>query len=189
MKWMAATLLSVCFATTASAIEIKGKWGIGANLFDSGPIQASLIRGHSERTAWVMDLALDQYENTGQGGGVFNRTDLGAGPRLRRYVRASEDFSPYWDVWVHGIYSAYHNSDTRLWGAGVGGGVDFGLEYFTHWHCSAAIHSSVISGTWVEQHIHGRDYSSFPYRVANTVTHTQTSTLGLRPALVVRAYF
>jgi len=187
MKIRIAFALIVVLAAPAKAVDINGKWGIGANLFDGKSDQVSLIHGHSDRTAWILDLAFLQTEDTGQGRGVLNRLDLGAGPRFRRYLRPSEDFSPYWDGWISGIYQERHYQGSRIWGAGVGGGFDFGLEYFTRWHCSAAIHSPVISGSWIESHFHGSDYSFYPPPIVSTTTHSQTSSLGLRPTLVLRA--
>ena len=43
--------LMVLGAGSAGAVDIQGKWGIGAGVF-GGRGEVSLIRGKSERSAW-----------------------------------------------------------------------------------------------------------------------------------------
>ncbi len=189
MKTLAAVFALMLIAGAAQAVDIQGKWGIGAVLFNGRGTETSLIRGHSNRTAWLLDVSVDQFESTGQGGGVFDQVRAAAGPRLRRYTRPAEDFSPYWDLWTSGLYEKSQDGTIKEWGAGVAGGVSMGLEYFTRWHFSVAVHSDLASGSWLERHY--KVLSPYVYLLGThaTTTHFQTATLGLRPQLVLRAWF
>lgn len=50
-----ACLMMVLGASSVDAVDIKGKLGIGAGLFGRGG-EVSLIRGKSERSAWLFDV-------------------------------------------------------------------------------------------------------------------------------------
>lgn len=186
-------------AAGAEAADIQGKWGIGAGVFN-GRGEASLIRGKSERSAWLFDVAITQRDETAQRGGLFGQSSdqvlLDAGPGYRRFVRGTDALSPYWDVSLHGAYQRFHYnsgdsgsvlgsiSETRT-GAGGEAAFSFGLEYFTPWHFSVAAHSRVASFTWLHTTLRRSD-SSGTLRASG---HSEVATIGLAPAIYVRGYF
>ena len=51
MRTIAVVCMLVLGASSAGAVDIQGKWGIGAGVF-GGRGEVSLIRGKSERSAW-----------------------------------------------------------------------------------------------------------------------------------------
>jgi hypothetical protein len=58
LGWGVTVILAVVIgAGEASAVDIDGKWGIGAGVFGGGG-EVSLIRGRSERSAWLLELQL-----------------------------------------------------------------------------------------------------------------------------------
>ncbi|MBI1798039.1 MAG: hypothetical protein HYR74_13440 [Candidatus Eisenbacteria bacterium] len=179
---------------TASAVDIEGKWGIGAGLFTGGG-EASLIRGHSNRTAYVFDVrasgATDGESIRLSGlpavGGNSNQWLVGAGPTLRHFMRPEADLSPYGDVFVTGTYSHRHDStgprNVHQWA--VSTGVAFGVEYFTRWHCSVAAHSGLFRVTYADLK---EDIGTAPG--LESVTDTRWSfDLGISPMLFARVYF
>ena len=197
-RWLVvmATLL-VC-AQSAWAVDIKGKWGVGAGLFNRGE-EISLIRGHSERTAWLLDARVYQREVATRaevtGPDLFpfaprasSEVWVQVGPGLRRYVRANEDFSPYWGASVHSLYSRRHDaSGNSFTQAEVGAGAEFnfGVEYFTRWHFSVAAHSGLASLSWTHLDMRQSGGGSEIHETG----HAQTASFGFSPSLFVRAYF
>lgn len=169
------------------ATDIKGKWGLGVGI---GPtkwrlleIETSLIRGKTERTAWILDFNADQTysqakDSTGHLLFVTRVAHISLGPRIRRFTRPKERFSPYWDVFIHGHGSNSGTNDTYTRLAGVETGLAGGVEYFTPWHFSLAAHTSLLT---VEA-----------TRMWSKGYHPQweeTTTLGLSPLLQLRVYF
>ncbi len=190
-------LCVLCLATPAPATPLEGAWGVGVRLFDYGG-EVSLLRGVTDRTALLFDVSADQHEYDVSAddpadspyGHLSTTIDLNAGPRLRRFTRPEEDFTPYWDVFAHGTWararSRYPGSglDTEdSWG--VEGGFAFGLEYFTRWHCSLAAHSELLTVSW--RHLRSTVDRSSTSIV--TTGHDQSASLGLNPSLVLRVYF
>ena len=193
---MGAMLLA---ASAAEAVDIQGKWGIGASVIDRGG-EISLIRGHSERSAWLFDLRLSQQS-------LFAQTDpsslpslaptttsrdqitVSAGPGYRRYARAAEGFSPYWDTSAHAVYARLHDrrgpDAFTIRQLGAEGVVSFGLEYFTRWHFSVAAHSRLVSFAWT----HDRSRQDRGTGLIRSSGHTEQASIGLSPAIFVRGYF
>jgi hypothetical protein len=184
--------------TTAQAVEIEGKWGIGAGLGNNFT-DVTLMRGRSASSAWLFDLQLDQVEQSDK----FHQEDpffsndatvnhnfwmIDAGPGLRHYTRATSDFSPYWDLFLHGIYEHDHafvvgSRDVTIYGAELGASI--GLEYFTRWHFSAAAHTDIVSAQWLHRELSENDTFS-----SQTITgHVQTTSVGISPRLFARVYF
>jgi hypothetical protein len=191
MKWIGVLVWGVALVHPVSAADVAGKWGVGAGVFAGGG-EVSLIRGHSQRTAWLFEVQVsgnsENYEaETITLGGVvssdYNRNSLsvGVGPGLRRYTRPSSEFSPYFDVSIGGVYRRFHESGStsNAWGASAA--FDFGLEYFTKWGFSVAAHTPVTTVSWVRDK---RVDGNFVQRSSEI-----RADVGVRPSLFVRGYF
>lgn len=196
MKIVVLCGVALILAGEAGASDIKGKWGIGAGLFNNYG-EVSLIQGHSERTAYVFDLSFGGRSSNyllGEGGPVPSQTEgnsndwrVNAGPRLRRFTRPSSEFSPYWDVYLATNYGRAHSSggQRNISTFGVSTGLGFGLEYFTRWHCSAAAHTDVLRIGWTRYHSRS---GAAPY-VSEYDARDGSASFGISPTLFVRAYF
>src|SRR5262249_36988999 len=146
---LAILLLTLSLVSTSRADEqnpgaIKGKWGIGAGL-GNGATEITLIRGHSERTAWLLntqfayqrivrDEATAPFTNGDQG-----NTLLAIGPGIRRFLAPSSVLSPYVDLNASYLYerdiaSSVGSVEQTVNGAAVG--LAGGAEYFTPWRFS-----------------------------------------------------
>ena len=184
MRRLFLVVLLLALTGTTQAIDIKGKWGLGVGV---GPakwrlseIETSLIRGKTERTAWILDLKADQTYSTSNGPfQVARYAHLSFGPRIRRFTRPKERLSPYWDVYAHAVafnssppLSSFYN---RM--AGVESGLAGGVEYFTPWHFTLAAHTDLFT---VEV---DRLWSKDSHMWA------EYSTLQVSPALQLRVYF
>lgn len=190
--------LSLMLASDGVAAEIEGKWGLGAGVFNTRVGEMTLIRGRSNRSAWLLDFQLrDDRQRVGGSGGFPIPVDqdrrqsfITGGPGLRSYTRADADLSPYWDVMLVAVY--FRNRSQNGGGTSsfesLEGGARFnlGVEYFTPWKVSFAAHSTILSATW----------SSIVYRTDGGVLGSTRSTgeswdllLGLSTALGARIYF
>jgi len=178
--------------TPAFGADIKGKWGIGAGLFNRAS-EASMLYGHSNRTAWLFTLGLHQAE------AGYNATPVGpfvppqvrtlrsvqGGPGLRVFTRPDADFSPYLDVFAQCSWSKEETTPsghTDIWGTRAG--ISFGLEYFTDWHFSVAAHSEVFALSYSRAHT-----EDDPFTGQTVTSHEQRADLSISPGLVLRAYF
>jgi len=191
-------MLMVLGASGAGAADIKGKWGIGAGVFGGGG-EVSLIRGKSERSAWLFDVGFSQsYESQKQeispppgfplGSTTGRGLSLLIGPGYRRFTRPTEEFSPYWDLRVRGLYSRTSISAGNgfiFTDAGAVGDFSMGLEYFTKWHFSVAAHTGLARA----RAVHSVGKQTDPVAEARTIRNTQVFSIGLSPALFVRGYF
>lgn len=191
-------MLMVLGDSSGGAADIKGKWGIGAGVFGGGG-EVSLIRGKSERSAWLFDVGINQaYESTHQevtpapgfplGSTTGRGLSLQIGPGYRRFTRPTEQFSPYWDVRVRGLYSRASISTSNgftFTDAGAVADFSMGLEYFTKWHFSVAAHTGLARA----RVIHSVNKQTDPLAEARTIRNAQTFSTGLSPALFVRGYF
>lgn len=197
MKSVAAACLMLVFgASVAGAEDIKGKWGLGAGVFGSGG-EVSLIRGKSDRSAWLFDLSVANVSSTEQSdpASTFSLTrnqdnvGLSVGPGYRGFLRATDGLSPYWDVAAHFLYSHSHtrNNSDEFTSKTVGGdaSLSFGLEYFTPWHFSIAADSEIAGFSWVREEA----VQESPGGTDNTTGHTQRASLRLAPIIYVRGYF
>src|SRR4249920_891510 len=137
--WMAVVFMLLGF--DAQALEIKGKWGIGAGLFGNG-FETSLMRGVSDRSLWALDFQgrqVSQHLDTTLPGALDHRTDwlVQAGPRYRRFFRPASSFSPYGDLFAAGFYRSSNQTgesieaESTTWGAELG--LAFRVEYQTPW--------------------------------------------------------
>jgi hypothetical protein len=201
MKTMGAMcVLMVLGASGAGAVDIQGKWGIGAEVFGGGA-EFSLIRGRSERSAWLFDLGISQraddirFETAPPSPGSTVSADrqsisILAGPGYRRFTRPAEEFSPYWDVRVRGSYarsritSTSGQVDTRT-DTGAEAEFSFGLEYFTRWRFSVAAHSGLARISWVHM-ITRRSLTGTEDKVTG---NAEIASIGLSPVIFVRGYF
>jgi len=111
-----------------------------------------LIRGKTERTAWILDLQFrqkyfEQKSDTSSRPGWLGRDlNLDAGPRFRRFTRPQAKLSPYWDVYAHIVSnSTSSNPEEYHRDAGAAFGFAGGVEYFTPWHFTLAAHTNVFS--------------------------------------------
>jgi hypothetical protein len=182
----------------AFATDVAGKWGLGAG-FGNNATDISLIHGRSARSAWIFDAQVSLQSVTlhqssvnpvfAPAGGRGSTIALEAGPGLRLFTNPDGDFSPYWDVFVHGDY--FHEHDDldgsirqERYGADVG--MAIGAEYFTKWHCSIAAHTGLFSASW--QHVSLKQ--SLPLLGdIDQDGHTESFDFGVSPRLFVRAYF
>jgi hypothetical protein len=193
--WITVAMLTLV-VSSAAAVDIDGKWGIGAGLFNNGGGEVSFIRGKSERSAWLFDVAAVGTDQVFETGPAFlnsqeansNALALRLGPGYRRFVRPTEAFSPYWDFHVRGTFNRSHQgggggSGTRKV-AGVGGDFSFGLEYFTRWSFSVAAHTSLITLDWSHETV---DFGETPD--TDLTRHGTSLSIGLSPALFIRGYF
>jgi hypothetical protein len=185
-------------ARDAFATDVAGKWGLGAG-FGNNDAEVSVIRGRSARSAWVFDAqaSLQAVKENGSssdplfrpGGDSGSTISLEAGPGLRLFTNPSGDFSPYWDVFVHGDYFHRHDDrggSIRLESYGADIGMAIGAEYFTKWHCSIAAHTDLFAARW--EHVSQRQ--SIPLVVDISESgHTESFDFGVRPRLFLRAYF
>jgi hypothetical protein len=195
-RWLvgATGILFAVVAGEAHAVEIAGKWGIGAGVFSGGG-EMSLMRGISDRTAWTFDLQIKQSDieiaDTSLFGTDRSIWSVTAGPGLRRFVRQDNDLAAYWGLAVDGIFSRFRFGDasgstTQIQeGLGVAGRFDLGAEYATPWHFSVAAHSTVASLSWSRIKVQIQNASG----TTHALGHEQTFSFGLNPALFARVYF
>jgi len=179
----------------ASPADIRGKWGIGAGVFGS-ETETSVIRGRSERSAWVVNLSFggeavdsraDGTPLPGPYEGNYNSWRVAAGPRLRRFTRPASDLSPYWDLFLASGYSRTHSSVGRRNSTAVNvvSGLGFGLEYFTRWHWSVAADTRVLEVRWDRF----RSTEGVEPLVLRHTDHRYSTSFGLSPRLFARGYF
>jgi hypothetical protein len=163
-------------AGPAGAVAVQGKWGIGAGLFGGGG-ELALIRGKSERSAWLFEFRLDGERRDAASDYEAKFFSVAAGPGFRRFARPKSEFSPYYDVTLVGLYSRVYSGFSSSTGYGAQASLDFGLEYFTRWHFSVAGHTSVVNARWA------RSRSGGPHST------TTLANIGIYPALFVRGYW
>ena len=193
MRRLFLVVLLLALAGTTQAIDIKGKWGlgVGTGTFIGSGGEASLIRGKTERTAWILDMSIfHQYEEkridtTLQLDRLQRLADVSFGPRIRRFTRPGAKLSPYWDVFVHLIgmnysYSSPGGTDND-YSAGGEAGCAGGVEYFTPWHFTLAAHTGLFKAS--ASRLWGYDFRE-EYRGWKFNTN-----LGFSPKLQVRVYF
>ena len=125
-------------APTVLGADIDGKWGLGVGVFNHRS-EASILKGLSNRTALLVEVGIHQAEFSfsnesgpplpiSQSG---NAVAVELGPRLRRFTRPDEVFSPYFDLFVRGSFSnSTANGSNQLETWGTRAGIGFGAEYF-----------------------------------------------------------
>jgi len=189
MRRLFLVVLLLTLAGTTQAIDIKGKWGLGVGLALTGSkSEGSLIRGKTERSAWILDMQLyhryldDRADSSGRITSRESHTYGHIGPRIRRYTRPQAKLSPYWDVYFHlkGEGESY-----TTWGrayAGAEGGIDAGAEYFTPWHFSLGAHTGIfnvgIERSWAGSH-----------GIITSRGWRENSNLSFYPSFQARVYF
>ncbi len=196
MRRLFLVVLLLALTGTSQAIDIKGKWGLGVGTGERGlPTEASVIRGKTTRTAWILNISgyqsLNEHENADYG--TTNRyLNVGLGPGFRRYTRPLDRLSPYWDFNLNFAggrtsYTANYpppgNSYKDIgYTVGSGASMAVGVEYFTPWHFSIVAHSHFVdlslTREWVRHE--GRTYNT---------RWTETVNLNVAPYLRLRVYF
>jgi len=197
-------------AGTSGATEIDGRWGLGVgvgSIFSSSP-EASILRGISDRTAWIFDVSADQSrdnrgftnknsnpDTTIAGTSKSENITIIVGPRLRRFTRPASSFSPYCDVYAHFLDSYFlqrspYQSQTRRQ---VGGEAGFaiGVEYFsTRWPFAVAAHTNVarVTVSHVSDEYGYKLYSGSSVSSLSSGT-AFSSVIAFSPSLQVRVYF
>lgn len=186
---VAAVALSIV-TTPSRAIDIQGKWGLGALIStDRGTVETSLIRGWSNRGAIVIDASY--FGSSSRLGGTLSslqeNQSFAVGPRLRRFTRTDAEFSPYVDLFAHAVGQVSLNSnssgfqnDTRGWGGEAG--LSLGMEYLTRWHFSLALQTNVATFSYMKTH-----ETSTP-GVSGDGSLWRASA-GFSPQLFIRGYF
>lgn len=204
--------LATCAATpnAADAVPIDGKYGLGIDAGDllSTGAEAALIYGRSEKTAWLLlinasgsfgDTDISRYyatpdtlieETRGRDG-----FSISLGPGVRKFIRSTEHFSPYFDLKLQGIRSVYMedrsdgSSDSRGYRStewGVEGGLAIGAEYFFEkWPVSLAAHANLVTARYTHR---VQKYSASNFR-EESVDDSFSMSEGLGPQLQVRVYF
>lgn len=196
---------------TSWATEIDGKWGLGVGVGSliTSSAEASILRGMSNRTAWILDISANQSKDK------RNETDkyLGpdttitgisrnegmtiiVGPRLRSFTRPESSFSPYWDAYAHFVsrYQLQSSPDQSRSDRQVGGeaGVAIGVEYFsTRWPFSVGAHTNVARLTVShvsDEYRYGSPFYGYS-RAQNRSGTAFASAIALSPSLQVRVYF
>jgi len=209
-------VMTLASAGNSSATEIEGKWGLGIKVgnFVSSQAEASIIRGISHRTAWILDIAISQsWTDRDRTDSFFSLDSLAppdttftahlrahnfsfnVGPRFRRFMRPESAFSPYWDFSAHFIDTTGRSSELRTGSSstriGGVGGFALGAEYFsTRWPVSLAAHTEIASVTWI--HSSNEDHFSDPSGTRGStriVGNDFTTLLSFNPALQIRVYF
>jgi hypothetical protein len=197
MKTIAAVcVLMTLGAGSAGAVDIRGKWGIGASVFGGGG-EVSLIRGRSERSAWLFDVAATQRYDTStpelippSPAVTTTRRSFSilAGPGYRRFARPTEEFSPYWDLRARGSYLRFSSTSSigeRHTEVGARAEFSIGLEYFTRWRFSVAAHSGLAQLGWIRT-VSRQTVAASEYKVTG---NSEFASFGLSPSLFVRGYF
>jgi len=194
MRRLFLVVLLLVLAGTAGAIDIKGKWGLGVGV-GSGTsnlsvFETALIRGKTERTAWILDLSGNQYyqddriDSTHQFNSMRRAVAISAGPRVRRFTRPQANLSPYWDVSLHYNFQSDVGQTLGSYSSGGEGGIAGGVEYFTPWHFTLAAHTNIfslsINRSWTR--VGG---------VKSVVSHgwEERANLSISPQLHLRVYF
>lgn len=203
MRTIVVVILLSLLARASEAVDIQGKWGLGVSTgLVSSTAEASLMRGKTDHSAWILDLQVSDDATSLSGQPLYPGGPLGtnekdrrlfisAGPRYRRYTRPQATISPYWDLFLHGLNDASHRESSDLavdqirWGGQLG--LDMGAEYFTPWSFTVAAHTNVISAT--VQHVISRQNSSFFSGRENQAGTRGAVSLGFSPRLQVRVYF
>jgi hypothetical protein len=194
--------------STSGAVPIDGKYGLGLDTGDllSTNAEGALLWGKSDRTAWLLlvdvngstestdhlrDLTMPDTLITGSDD--FDAFFVSMGPGLRKFVRADEHFSPYFDITLRGIRSVATQSSTngdsrgaRSSSWGVEGGLAIGAEYFfTKWPVSLAAHADLLTAGYSHR---VQKYTAAGYRDTRE-QDDYTISGGLGPHLQVRVYF
>ena len=189
-------LILIAGATEAHAVDIAGKWGIGAGFFSRNESEYSLIRGRSERSAWAIDFYMnaevEDLDEVPQGApSIAQRRDQVrwiVGPRYRLYARREAGLTPHVDFFAQGVYGRASGGGFTSRSAGARAGLGFGLEFFTPWSFSAGAYSDVLSGEWSS--VRYESSTSFPTGLPIVSEgHRATLRAGLLPGLIVRGYF
>ena len=195
LRILAASAVTVAlFAAPTHALDFQGaKWGIGAPILFSDGTEIALMHVSSNSSIWGLDAFYQQQQTRADAfapsptSNQFNSfANLAIGPRWRHFSRADANFSPYWDVFVDALQqtqqgtSGTNTNDIRGWG--VGGGVGIGAEYLTKWHMSVAVHSTILSSSYLKLKNHtntalgDRDITQWVSRI------------GIQPFVYIRAY-
>jgi len=212
-------LVASLLPCSSSATSVDGRWGLGVNVGSllSSRAEASLLRGVSPGTAWILDLSVSEsrddrdfatrlvepgVDTTLSGPRTFESFSVYAGPRLRKFMKAEDALSPYGDAFVHFIdrydrssgsgFSSPGESSNKNVEAGGEVGLGFGVEYFlTRWPISLAAHSNLlrvrVTKVWSE-YTSSNVAQGYLQRVHSSGTFISTS-MTLDPALQVRVYF
>ena len=186
------TLALTIWSPPSYSIDIGGRWGLGALLFptSSSGTQFAIIRGMSGRSALALDVSYRGGKGEFEGGAGIPASSrenhaLTLGPRLRRFTRADAEFSPYVDVFLHGLgrvsLASSGGSSQDLRGLGGEVGVALGVEYLTRWHFSIALHSDVATFSYE------KDKLTSPLGDQHVTSWDASS--GFSPALYLRGYF
>jgi hypothetical protein len=189
MRRLFLLVLLLALAGTSWATDIKGKWGLGVGTgsFLGSSAEASLIRGKTERTAWILDVQFGQsYESTRDTTTYYNYKrqsyDLELGPRFRRFTRPRADLSPYGDFYLHyqGTMSGTTLNGTT--GAGFKSGLAGGVEYFTPWHFTLAAQTRILEVSVL------RSWTEVNDKIIRRNMYEQVK-FWLQPGLQLRVYF
>ena len=156
MRRLFLLLLLLALPLTGHAADIDGHWGLSAPLFSSrGDAPYSLLYRFTNAWTGALDVTVNIHENLDDQGDPSrpllpsdDAIDARVGPRARRYLRPSEDFSPYLDLFANGGYERIKfqqlggEQTFQMWSALLGGGL--GCEYFfPRWHCGVVAHGPV----------------------------------------------
>jgi len=196
-------LLSV---RTSWATEIDGKWGLGVAVGSlvSSSAEASILRGMSTRTAWLLDVSASlsndnrnvtnrtSSPDTTVGGAVRSEgMSIIVGPRLRMFTRPESSFSPYWDVYAHFTdrYQIGSSPGGSFNSRTVGGeaGLAIGVEYFsTRWPFSVGARTDFARFGAVHTSLKASDdFGNSQVSSGSAIT----GTVSFNPSLQVRVYF
>src|SRR5262252_5696843 len=107
-------LLLLALPATGHAADIDGHWGLSAPLFTTkSDTPYSLLYRFTDKWTGALDATVKVDENLDD---QHSRSPFGVngdsyfaqvGPRIRRYLRPAEDFSPYLDLFASAGYQ--HN--------------------------------------------------------------------------------
>jgi len=194
MRRLFLLVLLLALAGTSWATDIKGKWGLGvgmgSTIWGLSGSEASLIRGKTERTAWILDMDIyESYQDfrsdtSGRLMYIDRELAVSLGPRIRRYTRPQATLSPYWDSYFHlcGLNTG-NSSNNYHRTAGAVAGLGCGVEYFTPWHFALAAHTGLFSASL------NRVWDYNHYSNDQSKGWSQSVQLGFSPRLQLRVYF
>jgi len=174
MKRVLGCLLLLAIAVPATAMDIGGKWGIGASLFN-GAGEASLIRGRSDHSAWLWNV-YGSFQESRFGPNYADLLQISSGPGYRVFTRPNRNLSPYVDASLQ--VTCERGRQGSLHSLAWGGVADaaFGVEWQTPWAFSMAAHSDMLSIAWA--HETGLGAGTRLFAIAQ-----------MNPRLVARVYF
>jgi hypothetical protein len=210
---VALVALSLATPPSLGAAPVAGKWGLGVDtgdLLDSSA-EGTILRGRSERTAWLVLVALSVSDRDQRDEATYiipdtlvvrsNASDyysFAIGPGVRRYFHPNGRATGYFDVTGQVLRArrtstgeaspqAYKQVNST-WGGEVG--LALGFEYFfERWPVSLAAHTRVLSVRYTTSKETSSTTGPFPGPNIDRDYDEFSTSGGVGPRLQIRVYF